>query len=114
MAVFTGKGKKTSLITLEQIGLREYFDLIVTGDDVINHKPNPDGLLKILDQFKIEPEKALLVGDAPSDIKAAKSAGIKSATVLWDCYSIEKVKNLNGDYYFSSVQELKQFIAGHI
>lgn len=114
MAIFTGKGRKTSLITLEKIGMLDYFDLLVTGDDVQNHKPAPDGLFKILNHYKFEPEEVLLIGDAPSDIEAAKSAGVKSATVLWDCYAEEEVHKLNGDYYFSTVNELKEFTADHI
>ena len=114
MAVFTGKGRRTSVITLEQIGLLNYFDLLVTGDDVKTHKPSPDGLLKIINHFNVDPGKVILVGDAPSDIKAAKSAGIKSATVLWDCYAVEKVYALKSDYYFSTVNELKEFLSGNI
>ncbi len=114
MAVFTGKGRKTSEITLENIGLLDSFDLIVTGDDVENHKPSPEGLNKIVDYFNVDPDRTLLIGDAPSDIKAAKSAGIKSATVLWDCYALEKVLALKGDYYFSTTDDLNNFIRNNI
>lgn len=114
MAIFTGKGRKTSLITLEYLGMLDYFDLIVTGDDVPNHKPSPDGLVKILDHYKFNPEEVILIGDAPSDIEAAKSAGVKSATVLWDCYAEEEVYKLKSDYYFSTVNELMKFTADHI
>jgi HAD superfamily hydrolase (TIGR01509 family) len=114
IAVFTGKGRKTSVITLEQIGMLNYFDLLVTGDDVKNHKPSPEGLNKIIDHFNVDPGEVLLIGDAPSDIKAAKSAGIKSATVLWDCYAREKVYALQGDYYFSTVNELGRFLNDNI
>jgi HAD superfamily hydrolase (TIGR01549 family) len=114
MSIFTGKGRKTSLITLQQIGMLDYFDLLVTGDDVKNHKPFPDGLIKIMEHYNADPGEVLLIGDAPSDIEAAKAAGIKSATVLWDCYAVEKVYELKGDYYFSTVKELKEFISDHI
>lgn len=114
MAIFTGKGRKTSLITLEKIGMLDYFDMLVTGDDVQNHKPSPDGLVKIVDHYKFNPEEVLLIGDAPSDIEAAKSVGVKSATVLWDCYAEEEVFRLNSDYYFSTVNELKEFTVDHI
>jgi len=114
MAIFTGKGRKTSLITLEKIGMLDYFELLVTGDDVQNHKPSPDGLVKILDHYKFEPDEVLLIGDAPSDIEAAKSVGVKSATVLWDCYAEEEVHRLKGDYYFSTVGQLKEFVLNHI
>ena len=55
-----------------------------------------------------------MIGDAPSDIKAAKAAGVKIASVLWDSYSKEKVLTLKSDYFFHSVSELSEFIKNSI
>jgi len=41
---------------------------------------------------------------------ASKEAGIKIASALWDSYAHEKVKTLTSDYYFYSVQELREFL----
>ncbi len=51
-----------------------------------------------------------MIGDSVSDVKAAKDAGVKIASVLWDSYGIEEVKLLQSDYYFHSVEELKSFL----
>jgi len=51
-----------------------------------------------------------MVGDAPSDIKAAKAAGVSIASVIWDSYSEEEVKKLNSNNLFHSVDELRSFI----
>ncbi len=110
LGIFTGKGRESSVITLKEIGVYELFDLIVTGDDVNNHKPNSEGILKFLERFKLKPSKVLMVGDAPSDIIAARDAGVKVASVLWDSYAKKKVQNMPADYKFYSVEELKNFI----
>ncbi len=53
LGIFTGKGRQASLITLNKLGVDQYFDLIVTGDDVINHKPSPEGILKFVNKLKL-------------------------------------------------------------
>ncbi|HEV8538822.1 MAG TPA: HAD family hydrolase [Bacteroidota bacterium] len=103
LAVFTGKGKRTTIITLEQLGIINYFDLLVTGDDVENYKPSADGIRKVLKKFKLQPEDALMVGDAVSDVRAAREAGVPIAAVLWDSYGKEHVLKMDVDYLFHDV-----------
>ena len=97
LGIFTGKGRKASLITLKKLGVENYFDLIVTGDDVENHKPSAEGILKFMDKFKLRNERVLMIGDSVSDVKASKEAGIKIASALWDSYGEEKVKTMQSD-----------------
>ena len=111
LGIFTGKGREASLITLHKLEVEHYFNLIVTGDDVINHKPSPEGILKFVNHFGIKPERVLMIGDSVSDVKASKEAGIKIASVLWDSYGHTEVKSMQSDYYFYSVEELKTFLA---
>ena len=110
LGIFTGKGREASLITLRKLEVENYFDLIITGDDVKNHKPSAEGILKFKSKFKLEKEKVLMIGDSVSDVKASKEAGIKIASALWDSYGEEKVKTLQSDYYFHSVDELREFL----
>ncbi|MFZ2863786.1 MAG: HAD family hydrolase [Ignavibacteriaceae bacterium] len=110
LGVFTGKGRTSALITLDELGLTDYFGLIVSGDDVVNHKPHPEGIIQFLEQYNLSPDEVLMVGDAPSDIKAAKAAGVSIASVIWDSYSEEEVRKLNSNNLFHSVDELRSFI----
>ena len=110
LGIFTGKGRRAALITLQKINAEKYFDLIVTGDDVENHKPHAEGILKFIDQFNLKTDKVLMIGDSVGDVKASKDAGVKIASVLWDSHNEEKVKSMNSDYYFNSVKELKKFL----
>ena len=56
--------------------LTEKFDHVVTAADVNQPKPQPDQLLKLLDQFGIAPHQMVYIGDATVDADAACRAGV--------------------------------------
>ncbi len=110
LAIFTGKGRESTRITLEKIGYDNYFDLIISGDDVKNHKPAPDGILKILDHYKLNDDEVLMIGDSQHDVEASQSANVKIASVIWDSYAKEEVIKMNPDYVFHDITDFKIFI----
>lgn len=110
LSIFTGKGRTSALITLDELGLTDYFDMIVSGDDVENHKPSPEGILMFLNKHNLNPKDVLMIGDAPSDIIAARQCGVEIASVVWDSYAEDEVKKLNSTTVFHSVAELRDFI----
>jgi len=114
LAVFTGKGRQASLITLEELSIINYFDIIVTGDDVANHKPSSEGIMKFVNEYNLKKDKVLMIGDSVSDVRASKEAGIRIASALWDNYASEKVKNLGSDFYFNTVSELRAFLVNNL
>lgn len=110
LAVFTGKGTHTTTITLEEFGIKQYFDLVVTGNDVVQHKPSSEGIKKIINHFQLSVDEVLMVGDAVADVKAARGAGVKIAAVLWDSYSKEQVLAMKTDYVFHNVAEFHAWL----
>jgi HAD superfamily hydrolase (TIGR01549 family) len=114
LGIFTGKGRKAATITLKKLSIYDYFDIVITGDDVKEHKPSAEGIIKFLNQFNLAKERVIMVGDAPADVKAAKDAGIKIASVLWDSYAKDEVLKLGSEYIFNSVEELKKFLEKNI
>jgi HAD superfamily hydrolase (TIGR01509 family) len=114
ISIFTGKGKEASVITLKKLNIYDFFDLIITGDDVKEHKPSPEGILKFIERYKLNPARVLMIGDSPSDILASRAAGVKVASVLWDSYSEEKVLKMKSDYLFYAVSELREFLKDNI
>lgn len=110
LSVYTGKGSIAASITLKKLGIYDYFNMIVTGDDVKEHKPSPEGVQVFVDKFNLNKERVLIVGDAVADIKAARNSGIKSASVVWDSYAKEKVLAMGSDYVFETVEELENFL----
>lgn len=110
LAIFTGKGRSTSLITLQELQVLNYFEFIVTGSDVVNHKPHHEGIEKILSYFSLERDEIIFIGDSTADIKAAQASNIAIASVIWDSYEKEAVKKLNPHLCFEGVRELSQYL----
>ncbi len=110
LSIFTGKGRTSALITLDELGLTNYFDMIVSGDDVENHKPSPEGILMFLAKHNFSTSEVLMIGDSPSDIIAAKECGVEIASVVWDSYAEEEVRKLNSKNIFHTVDELRNYI----
>jgi pyrophosphatase PpaX len=114
LAVFTGKGRRTAEITLDKFRLSSLFDVIISGNDVTNHKPHPEGIQKILQHFSLAASEVLMIGDGMSDIKASRAAGVKMAAVVWDCYDKERVLAEKTDLVFHSVPELHHWFQDHL
>lgn len=88
--------------------LNEYFDYIITKDDVKNKKPDPEVYNKIINYFNIERDKAIVIEDSLTGIKAAKAANI-TTIAIYDKFSDndrEKINELS-DY---QVQNFKQLM----
>lgn len=110
LGIFTGKGRDSATITLKSIGLYDQFDMILSGDDVAEHKPSPEGIIRFIEKYNLKPERILMVGDAVHDVMASESAGVKCALVLWDEYSSNRCKDCKTDYRFYNVEEFVDFI----
>jgi beta-phosphoglucomutase family hydrolase len=76
MSIGTGGSKKSAHLILEAIGMLQYFDFVVTSDDVENHKPNPDTFLKCAKLMNIEPSKCQVFEDGEPGMIAAEKAGM--------------------------------------
>ena len=76
MAVGTGGSRRLSLKTLEIIGLKGYFDILVTSEDVDNFKPHPETFLKCAEQMGVDPSDCEVFEDGILGIQAARTAGM--------------------------------------
>ena len=66
---------------LDNLGIRKYFDSIVSADDVNISKPNPETFLKCSDQLRVSPNDCLVFEDAPKGVEAAKNAGMEAVVI---------------------------------
>ena len=74
LAVYTGRPRRAARFTLDRFANGTVFDPVVSSDEVENHKPAPDGLLRALEQLPgCEPA---YVGDNIDDGRCARAAGI--------------------------------------
>jgi len=81
IAVVTNKPEAFSRTILGHFGLAPFIDLVVGGDTGPARKPAPDMLLHALKVFGVEPRRALMIGDGPADIDAARAANVRSIAV---------------------------------
>jgi len=67
---------------LDLLEIKDYFSVLVTAEDVTNHKPNPDIFLKVGEKLGVKPENCVVIEDAASGIEAAKRGNMKAIGYL--------------------------------
>jgi HAD superfamily hydrolase (TIGR01509 family) len=77
MAIATGGSRHVIEKTLKIVGVSDWFDEVVTADDVSEGKPAPDIFLKAAHLLGVDPTKCLALEDAPAGILAAQRAGMQ-------------------------------------
>ena len=77
LGIVTSGSRGRVLRDLESSGLRHFFEVLVTGDDVREPKPAPEGLLLGLRQLGMTAAEAVYVGDADADYQMARAAGVQ-------------------------------------
>ena len=77
MAVATSASSGRARDTLAHLGILRRFSALVTGDDVNKGKPDPEIFVRAAERLRYNPQDLLVVEDAVSGVKAAKSAGMK-------------------------------------
>jgi phosphoglycolate phosphatase len=78
-ALWTNNAREITLVLLARFALLEHFDLVVTRDDMVALKPDPDGWRVIRDHFAARRSdrcRAVVVGDSWVDGLAAAAAGL--------------------------------------
>jgi HAD superfamily hydrolase (TIGR01509 family) len=75
-AVATSSNRSGAMLSLKGAGLYHFFKDVITADDVLNHKPNPDCYLKAAQSLGFLPSECIGIEDSVSGIKAAKAAGL--------------------------------------
>jgi len=68
-------------IVLDKFDLRNYFDVILSGDDVKKGKPDPEVYLVAAEKLGLKPSECVVLEDALNGIKAAKAAGCKCIAI---------------------------------
>lgn len=102
MAVVTNKQREFAVAGLELAGLVEFFEVVVTIDDVSRGKPSAEPVQQALRLLQMRPEQALMIGDSRYDVLAAAGAGVKSAVLEW--YGAEEWTYAAPDLRFANFQ----------
>lgn len=88
---------------LKRLGLIEYFDYLITADDVERIKPFPDLFNTAASQLGVKKDEAVVIEDSNNGLIAANKAGIKTIVVPNDI-----TKYSDFDYYYKKVDSLEE------
>jgi phosphoglycolate phosphatase-like HAD superfamily hydrolase len=94
---------------LDKLQARELVDAWTTKEDVENSKPDPDLVHAALE--KAGSRDAVMVGDTPWDVEAARRAGIETICVITGGFSEQELRDAGAAAIYESVEELRRKIA---
>ncbi len=107
--VSTKRGDTIELI-LENHGLRDAVELVIGSADVKRPKPDPEGLLFVLERLGVNPEDALFCGDTVLDAGAAQNAGTRFAAVLNGTTGAEAFAPFQPDHISPDLWDLARWL----
>lgn len=81
LALATASWSDAANCVIDTLGIRHFFNVIVTGSDVQRAKPHPDIFLLAAQRLGISPDECIVIEDAEKGILAAHAAGMKSIAV---------------------------------
>ncbi|OIK14593.1 pyrophosphatase PpaX [Bacillus sp. MUM 13] len=106
LAIVTTKKRDVVMKGLRLSRLDEFFEVIVTLDDVVHAKPDPEPLLKALDGVGSSPAEAIMIGDSHQDVLAGKNTGTKTAGVAWTIKGRAYIEGYHPDYVLEHMGDL--------
>ena len=109
LAIVTGKSRRSLDISMEFLQLKNIFDFTVSGNDVNKFKPDPEGVLDVMNELGVGKDEAMFIGDSDADIIAGKEAGLYTVGAHWLPNIQTKDFSVEPDEIFTDV---KSFTAG--
>lgn len=117
VALVTSSPRSVIEAVIRHNKLTGMFDTIVTADEVVKHKPDPEVIFKALDGMSLGKESldsTVIVGDSKSDLGVANKAGIDSVLFYPQShalfYDLDALKALNPTYIFEDFVSLAKAV----
>ena len=110
MAVCTNKPQAPSETILIELGLMQYFEVVVGGDFFPMRKPDPQHLLGALQLMDAPENPAIMVGDSYNDVASARNAGMPVIVVTYG-YTTTPAHELGGDILVDHFSDIVTAVA---
>ena len=91
---------------LKSTRIGDLFDCVMFLDGRRDYKPDPAGLVRVMDSLAVSGGEVLYVGDSYVDVQCARRAGVASAAALWGSVNPEAVLKESPDHILHSIPEL--------
>lgn len=109
LGVLTNKPEQISFDILGALGIGSCFFRVYGGNSLPEKKPNPLGLLKMMEEAGATRETVLMVGDSSVDIQTARNAEVKSCGVLWG-FQPDTFESTEPDFLIGEPSELLELL----
>ena len=106
LGVVTSGSRSRVCREVQQSVLSEVFATIICNEDIVNKKPDPEGLVLALREVNADPSQCAYVGDAPEDIEMGRRGNVMTVGVRSDYPSSARVPSANPDLYLERIAEL--------
>jgi phosphoglycolate phosphatase len=106
----TNKASQFTLPLLKDLGVHDYFEIIICGDMLERKKPDPMPLLYAAEKLETTPAASLMIGDSMSDVKAARAAGFRIICMSYGYNHGEDIRDYNPDAVVDSMAEIKDIV----
>lgn len=95
---------------LKELGLFDYFSIVISGDSLEKKKPDPQPLLHAAEFFGVSAKNALMLGDSVSDVKAARAAGFRIICMSYGYNHGVDIREASPDAVIDSMAELSSLL----
>lgn len=95
---------------LQHLGILDFFEARVGGEDVEKPKPDPEPLIKVADSLGVNLNEMVLVGDTRFDVLAARNAGVKCLCVTLGYEDRSVLESLQPEGIFDSLEAVGAYI----
>ena len=92
------------------MGIADFFDVTIGGDQVERIKPDPQPLLMAAEELRVDPKQAVMLGDSVSDVMAARAAGMPIICVSYGYNHGQDIRSHDPDAVIDSLAQLKTLI----
>jgi pyrophosphatase PpaX len=110
MAIVTSKVGFMAERALVHTGLAHYMQCIIASDSTATHKPEPEPVLLALARLGAVAGDAVLVGDSPYDMLAARAAGVHALGVAWGAFDAPTLVDAGAEAVLARPAELVPYI----
>jgi len=91
-------------------GIHHHFGAVIGREDVSQHKPHPEPIVRCLELLDLAPSEAVYVGDSVIDIHAAHAAGVRAIGVTTGTTSRAVMETTGADWIVDSLRELDAWV----